>query len=101
MSRCLSFCCHGPVLALLAGVLAVSPAGAADARVALLPGESWSDLLGGQEAKRSFQLRATAAWKGRVGWRFTADGRTLASGESPASAEPGKAATVEIRLPVP
>jgi hypothetical protein len=103
MTNLVSRRCRRHLLVLVAAALIgeSSHARAADARLTLLPGEPWSDLFGDQEVKRSFQVRATEAWQGRVAWRFTAGGQTLASGESPAAAAPGKPATIAIRLPVP
>ena len=63
--------------------------------------EKWSGVFSGTEAVYHVTVASGENYRGRVGWRLVFKERTLSRGEAEVNVGPEKAASVEIRLPIP
>ncbi|MCG2661073.1 MAG: hypothetical protein L6437_12615, partial [Kiritimatiellae bacterium] len=86
----LGFVCIGYSLAL-----------AGEPRVSIVAQEHWADFWGGKEILFHFAVSSDQAMTGRVGWRFSCEGRTLAQQEREIAPGPGKTEILEIRVQMP
>ena len=83
-------------LFLLAGAMPV-----AAAPPTATPLESWSTVFGGSDVTLHFAVVGDEPFAGTAGWRLAANSRTLATGESRVTVEPGTPATVDVSLSLP
>lgn len=83
--------------ALLMGAVAAR----AEPPVTVTVQEPWSNVFAGKETVFHAILAAGEPFDGRVMWRFSADGRTIARGERAVKAGPAMPASVEMRIDVP
>jgi len=83
--------------AMTAGAVAAS---AAAPGVRLAPVEQWSTVFGGTEQTFHYAISSEAALSGRIGWRLSANRRTIRRGEISLDGRPG-ADPVELRFPIP
>lgn len=82
-------------------ILSGPPAVADDDAPVITPRHAWSNVFGAKQADVRFIVKSPRELKGRVGWSFTANQRTIAQGESKLAVEANQPANVDIRLPVP
>lgn len=63
--------------------------------------EQWSGVFDGKEAVYHAVVKSKDSFSGRIGWRLSEGGRTVARKETGIDVKAGTPETVEIRLPVP
>ena len=82
-------------------VALVIAAFADDANISIAPVEQWSNVFAGKESVFHFAVSSDKSIRGRLGWRFSSTGRTIARREIPLAVEPEEVETIEVRVQVP
>ena len=74
---------------------------AEDPSVVIKAQDGWANVFGETNAKMRFDVTSTVALAAVVRWSYSANGRTIANGESMANAEPGQSTEVVVPLQFP
>jgi hypothetical protein len=91
-----------PLLSAALAVLLQPALGSADG-VRIEPAEKWSNVFGQKKVALHFTVKATEAFKGRVGWALLINNRTVpgSPGEADVAVGSDGSAEVKVRLHVP